>query len=288
MNRAATEDDRSLVWPVVSKVLRGSPAPNALDQQVRDILDDWVRRDAPRLDADNDGNYDEPGRRSWTTALAPLVEAVMRPVFGNLLDDLDDVRSLGSPAGESYVDKDLRTLLGRKVRGKFHLRYCGNGDAQGLPGVALGVPRRVRQGSGRPPGPGPHQVADQGAERTTFIPGLIPNTMRATNRPTFQQVLEFQQLMTCSGARPITDRAALLGMARAGRGQRRLSQASHRSPRPSALSTSSSVIAAMRLSRLVSVFRCTGRAAAVRARSKSWAIRASSVRVSSGSPDSLP
>ena len=30
------------------------------------------------------------------------------------------------------------------------------------------------------------------ASRTGFQPGLIPNTMRTTNRPTFQQVLEFQ------------------------------------------------------------------------------------------------
>ena len=30
------------------------------------------------------------------------------------------------------------------------------------------------------------------ADRTGFQPGLIPNTFRTTNRPTFQQVLEFQ------------------------------------------------------------------------------------------------
>ena len=29
------------------------------------------------------------------------------------------------------------------------------------------------------------------AERITFIPGLIPYTMRWTNRSTFQQVIEF-------------------------------------------------------------------------------------------------
>ena len=28
-------------------------------------------------------------------------------------------------------------------------------------------------------------------QRSSFAPGLIPNTFRATNRPTFQQVLEF-------------------------------------------------------------------------------------------------
>ena len=162
MNRAATEDDRSLVWPVVSKVLHGTAAPNALDKQVVDILDDWVRRDAPRLDADNDGNYDEPGPAIIDTVWTPIVETVMRPVFGSLLDDLNDVRNLGTPDGQSYVDKDLRTLLGRKVRGKFHLRYCGKGNLEDLPHIAVDVGRHVRQGSGRPPGSRSHQVADGG------------------------------------------------------------------------------------------------------------------------------
>jgi len=54
----------------------------------------------------------------------------MRPRFGSLLDDLDSVRSLGSLSGESYVDKDLRTLLKRKVRGKFNLRYCGKASSR--------------------------------------------------------------------------------------------------------------------------------------------------------------
>ena len=52
MNRAATEDVRSPAWPAVSGVLHGGPAPNARDAQVLHLLDDWVRRDAPRLDAE--------------------------------------------------------------------------------------------------------------------------------------------------------------------------------------------------------------------------------------------
>ena len=28
------------------------------------------------------------------------------------------------------------------------------------------------------------------ADRTSFVPGLIPETIRRTNRPTYQQVLE--------------------------------------------------------------------------------------------------
>src|SRR5437764_671957 len=49
MNRAATEDTRALVWPVVSEVLHGSNAPSASDGNIVGLLDNWVRRDAPRL-----------------------------------------------------------------------------------------------------------------------------------------------------------------------------------------------------------------------------------------------
>ncbi len=59
----------------------------------------------------------------WT----PIAQAVMRPRFGKLLDDLDDVRGLGGQSGHSYVDKDLRRLLDRRVRGAYNLRYCGKG-----------------------------------------------------------------------------------------------------------------------------------------------------------------
>jgi Penicillin amidase len=191
MNRAATEDVRSPVWPVISKVLHGGAAPNALDKQVVDILDAWVRDDAPRLDADNNGNYDDPGPAIMDTAWTPIAQAVMRPVFGNLLDDLDDVRSLGSN-GPSYVDKDLRTLLGRKVRGKFNLSYCGKGRLKPCrASLWAAVDKAAKDLSGRL-GPDPTKWLTE-ASRAGFAPGLISNTMRFTNRPTFQQALEFQR-----------------------------------------------------------------------------------------------
>jgi hypothetical protein len=56
------------------------------------------------------------------TTWRPIAEAVMEPRFGDLLDNLNDVRNLGSLSGESYVDKDLRTQLGEKVKGKYNLR----------------------------------------------------------------------------------------------------------------------------------------------------------------------
>jgi len=191
MNRAATEDARSLVWPVVRDVLRTGPPPNALDERVATIVDDWVRRDAPRLDADVDGFNDDAGAAIMDQIWRPLAEAVMGPVYGDLLEDLDDIRNLGGLSGESFVDKDLRTLLGRRVRGKFHLRYCGEGsltDCRTSLWAALdsAVGELVAaQGSD----PAKWRVP---ANRTGFVPGLIPDTIRTTNRPTFQQVLELQ------------------------------------------------------------------------------------------------
>jgi hypothetical protein len=76
------------------------------------------------------------------------------------------------------------------VKGEFNLRYCGNGsldacraalwaafDQAIVPLVnSQGFDPRAWRGS---------------ASRTGFTPGLIPDTIRSTNRPTFQQVIEF-------------------------------------------------------------------------------------------------
>ena len=189
MNRAATEDVRSPVWPVVSQVLHTGAAPNARDAQVVALLDDWVRRDAPVLDADDSGQYDEAGPTIMNALWGPIADAVMRPQFGELTADLDAIRGLGSLSGESYVDKDLRTLLGQPVHGKFHLRYCGKGDLTAcrtsLWAAVDGVTALLAAAQG--PDPAAWRSA---ARRTGFTPGLIPDTFRLTNRPTFQQVLE--------------------------------------------------------------------------------------------------
>jgi acyl-homoserine lactone acylase PvdQ len=186
MNRSATEDTRSIVWPVVSEVLRGGSAPSPLAAQVVDLLDDWVGRDAPTLDADNSGDYDEAGPTVMNALWGPIADAVMRPVFGDLVGEL----GLGGELGQSYVDKDLRTLLGQRVHGEFRLRYCGDGSLDACRALLWGVVDQVASELEATLG------ADPGAWRSTarrqgFTPGLITDTIRATNRPTFQQVLEF-------------------------------------------------------------------------------------------------
>jgi len=190
MNRSATEDVRSPVWPVVSEVLHGSDAPSRLAAEVIDLLDAWVADDAPRLDADEDGFYDDAGATIMDALWEPLAEEVMRPVFGELTEALDDIRNLDSNDGASLVDKDLRTLLGKAVDGKFNLSYCGNGDLADCRDSLWQVVDEISQQLAAERGDDPNTWL-RTAGRSSFAPGLIPDTFRPTNRPTFQQVLEF-------------------------------------------------------------------------------------------------
>jgi hypothetical protein len=192
MNRAATEDVRSPVWQVVSKVLHGGTAPTPLAAQLVDMLDAWVDDDAPRLDADDDGFYDVSGPTIFDALWEPLAEAVMNPVYGDLTEALDDIRDLNSTDGASLVDKDLRSLLGQPVEGKFNLSYCGNGNLDVCRTSLWQVVDVIAQELAAKYGNDPGTWLKKGA-RTGFAPGLISNTFRATNRPTFQQVLEFAQ-----------------------------------------------------------------------------------------------
>ena len=130
MNRAATEDVRSPVWPVVSqraahRARRRARATSRSSTCSTTGSAATRRASTPTTTAlFDEAGPDDHGRgsggrsptRSW------------RPSSATSLDDLDDVRSLGGLSGESYVDKDLRTLLGEQVEGPFNLRYCGGGS----------------------------------------------------------------------------------------------------------------------------------------------------------------
>jgi hypothetical protein len=91
-----------------------------------------------------------------------------------------------------YVDKDLRALLGRKVRGRFALSYCGRGSlARCRASLWSALDAAAGELAGQQ-GPDPRLWrADATTERIRFTPGLIADTMRWTNRPTLQQVLRF-------------------------------------------------------------------------------------------------
>jgi hypothetical protein len=154
------------------------------------VLDDWVRRAAPRLDANLDGKYDDAGPVIMDKLWTGVATAVMQPVYGALIPDLNAIRGLNSPSGFSYVDKDLRTLLREPVRGRYHLSYCGNGSLDACRASLWAEVERVAQQLAATQGPDPSAWSET-ASRTGFVPGLVPETMRTTNRPTFQQVIQF-------------------------------------------------------------------------------------------------
>jgi acyl-homoserine lactone acylase PvdQ len=195
MNRAATEDLRATrVWPVIDRVLSGGPAPDPLTAQAADLITAWGNAGGSLLDSDLDGFIDAPGAAVMVAAWNRLADAVLMPVLGPLVDDLAALQprhSSGYSGGwYGYVDKDLRTLLGERVRGKYNLRYCGGGVLEACRAslwAALQAAATELEGA---------QGSDPSAWRTPaarigFVPGLIPNTMRFTNRSTFQQVIRF-------------------------------------------------------------------------------------------------
>ena len=201
MNAAATQDLRSVdVTPVLAKVLSGAPAPTPRDAQMLQLLRDWRAHGSSRLDRDLDGKVDEPGAAIMDAAWNGIADAVMGPVLGPQLGELDSIvgRYSAPPGGQSsgwhsYVVKDLRRLAGEKVRAPFRNRYCGGGSLTVCRASlwaalhAAGDVLTVAQG----PDPAAWR-ADATKERISFVPGLLPTTMRYTNRPSgIQQVITF-------------------------------------------------------------------------------------------------
>jgi acyl-homoserine lactone acylase PvdQ len=203
MNRAATQDFRVVrVLPVIAAVLRTGPAPSGRAERMLALLEEWRTRGASRLDRDRDGKIDHAGAAIIDAAWPKLADAVLRPVLGPLVDRLaalvprdDRPNSQGSSfdvGWYGYVEKDLRTLLGRPVRSPFRNRYCGGGDlgtcraslwaALDQAGAELAATEEADPAAWR---------ADARRERIVFNPGILPATMRWTNRPTFQQVITF-------------------------------------------------------------------------------------------------
>ena len=197
MNRAATEDLRATeLWPVIRRVLAGSPAPDALTAQAADILTKWSNAGGSKLDGDLDGKIDDPGAAIIGPAWINVANAVLSPVLGPLTEDLAGLqgRNSGMFGGGwyGYVDKDLRTLLHSRVRDPFKLRYCGNGSFSACRASLWAALKAAADELAAAQGPDPTKWrADATAERLRFAPGLLPDTMRFTNRPTFQQVLRF-------------------------------------------------------------------------------------------------
>jgi acyl-homoserine lactone acylase PvdQ len=99
----------------------------------------WYRSGAHRRDKDRDGHYDDSEAVRIMDAWWPLwVKAEFKPTLGGPLYEAiqtmlklhDAPGHLGSAYQDGwygYVDKDLRTVLGQPVKGRYSRPYCGRG-----------------------------------------------------------------------------------------------------------------------------------------------------------------
>ncbi len=143
MEDAATVDLRGdAVLPWLLKVV-GRPSDPALAAAVGKLRA-WHASGAHRIDRNGDGRYDDAAPIQIMDAWWPLlVRAEFEPVLGKKLfkaiqgmNELsNDPNNHGQHLGSAwqhgwygYVIKDLRTLLGRPVRGRYSRLYCGMGS----------------------------------------------------------------------------------------------------------------------------------------------------------------
>jgi len=203
MNLAATQDLRLVrVWPAIRAALARGNAPSARAGLAVQAVDDWLAAGGSRLDRDLDGAIDAPGAAVLDASWQPLGDAVLEPVLGPLVADLAAFHAADDAAGPSgsaylsgwysYIDKDLRALLGRQVRGPLRTRFCGHGN---LAVCAISLWAAIDGATAALEGAQGADVsawrADATKERIRFAPGILPATMRWTNRPTFQQAISF-------------------------------------------------------------------------------------------------
>lgn len=143
MEDAASVDLRGdAVLPWILKVV-GKPSDPKLAAALKKLRA-WERSGAHRIDRNGDGKYDQSAAIEVMDAWWPLlVRAEFEPVLGKALfkaiqgmNELsNDPNNHGQHLGSAwqhgwygYVIKDLRTLLGRPVRGRYSRVYCGRGS----------------------------------------------------------------------------------------------------------------------------------------------------------------
>jgi len=209
MADAATVDLRGdAVLPWLLRILRGKPS-DAVDK-----LRAWQRDGAHRVDADGDGMYEHSEAIQIMDAWWPrLVRAEFEPVLGNSLFEAmttvhaidnhpnnhgDHVGSAWQDGWYSFVQKDLRTLLGRRVRGRWSRVYCGNGS---LRRCRKALMRSLNEALTVDPTElyADPVCADEGrdGDQACFdaiwhrpLGGVTQPLIPWQNRPTFQQVVE--------------------------------------------------------------------------------------------------
>jgi acyl-homoserine lactone acylase PvdQ len=203
MNAGATQDVRAIdTVPLLRQLLDGSSAPNEQARRMVDLLGAWRANGGNRLDLDGDGLIDDPGAAIMDGAWNRVADAFMRPRIGPQLDELNSLfsRFNAPPGGQydgwyQYFERDIRSLLGKRVKQPFQNSYCGAGKEGACQQAiweaiaAAGEALTAEQGTADPAA----WRASATDEEITFAPINI-ETMAYTNRPTgIQQVISFRK-----------------------------------------------------------------------------------------------
>jgi acyl-homoserine lactone acylase PvdQ len=205
MNKAATQDvDEVTLEPLLAQVLDKVKAPSRRDSKMLQLLNEWYAHGSSLLDRTDKsgmGNVSSPGAAILLTAWPELADAWASSVLGpNLTQQFNSLVPDDNPPPDGqytgwyvYMDKDLRTILGQPVKGRFSVKFCGGGNvktcARQLWSALDTAGNQLQSTQG--PNPSNWRVSAV-PQRITFTPGLLSYTMRYTNRPSgIQQVISF-------------------------------------------------------------------------------------------------
>ncbi|WP_431045190.1 penicillin acylase family protein [Streptomyces sp. P1-3] len=218
MAEAAVTDLRGEdVLPELLRVLRAKPVDDPRLATAVGQLDSWQAAGSQRRET-------SPGSHAYGHADAVrvmdawwplLVDAAFAPGLGQDLYDrlraslpVDESPSAGhGPTGShagssfqygwwSYVDKDLRAVLGEDVKGGLARSYCGAGDLAACRDTLLETFKRALDKPATEVYPGDAHCAagDQWCADAIIhraLGGITQHAVHWQNRPTYQQVVEF-------------------------------------------------------------------------------------------------
>ena len=205
MNAAATQDVRAIdTVPLLAKLLKGTTAPNRRPRRCCTLLIGWRQHGGSRLDLNNDGEIDDPGAAIMDTAWPKIANAFMKPQIGPQLDELELALLALRPAAGRPVQRLVPVLRPRHRAGCWAMqvsrsrsqnRYCGarqpEESARRRSGTRSPTPARQLTAS-RAPRTRTRGAPTRRPSGSTSCPGLLPTTMRYTNRPSgIQQVISF-------------------------------------------------------------------------------------------------
>lgn len=204
MGDAATIDLRGYaVLPYMLRVI-GTPDEPKLKEAVS-ALRAWRNDGAHRRDKDLDGAYEHaPAIALMDAWWEPALQAIFEPVMGagGFAAFPGEHDNAPGPVGSAYndglyshVEKDLRTILGLGVRGRFSRIYCGKGSLPACRDVLTQSLAAAVATLTEAYGADLAQwEADEEGDKIQFSElGVVSqDPMQWQNRPTFQQVLEFR------------------------------------------------------------------------------------------------